>query len=67
MTGYEKRDHCGFFIITVFLVWIDSSMCAEYNGASFMKNTDHKPSYDYFYVLGVIHFFSENQYKVVCV
>ena len=37
VTGYEKRDHWGFFIKIEFLAWIDSSMCAEYNGASFMK------------------------------
>ena len=37
VTGYEKRDHLGFFMKTEFLVWIESSVCAEYNGASSMK------------------------------
>ena len=37
VTGYEKRDHLGFFIKNEFLAWIDSSMCAAYNGASSKK------------------------------
>ena len=52
VTCYEKRDHSGYFIKIEFLAWIDSSMCAESNGAGFMKNIDHKPSYDHFYALG---------------
>ena len=35
MTCSEKRDHLGYFI--KFLAWIDSFLCAESNGASFMK------------------------------
>ncbi|MCG8625417.1 MAG: hypothetical protein MJE68_25895 [Proteobacteria bacterium] len=53
MTCYEKRDHSpGYFIKIEFLAWIDSSMFAETSGAGFMKNIDHKPSYDHFYALG---------------
>ena len=37
VTGYEKRDHLGFFMKIEFLVWIKSSVCAEYNGTSVMK------------------------------
>ena len=37
VTCYEKRDHLGYFIKIEFLAWIDSSMCAESNGAIFMK------------------------------
>ena len=37
VTGYEKRDHWGFFKKIEFLVWIDSPMCAESNGASFKQ------------------------------
>ena len=37
VTCSEKRDHSGYFIKIEFLAWIDSSMCAESNGASFMK------------------------------
>ena len=33
----KKRDHSGYFIKIKFLAWINSSVCAEYNGASFMK------------------------------
>ena len=34
----RKRDHRGFFMkIEFFFVWIESSVCAEYSGASFMK------------------------------
>ena len=33
----EKRDHSRYFIKIEFLAWIDSFMCAESNGASFMK------------------------------
>ena len=47
VTGYEKRDHLGFFIKIEFLVWIDSSVCVVSR-----KNIDHKPSYDHFYELG---------------
>ena len=36
MTCYEKRDHSGYFIKIKFLAWIDSSVCTESNGASFM-------------------------------
>ena len=44
MTCYGKIDHLQFFIKTdhEVLAWIDSPMCAESNGASFMKNFDHK-------------------------
>ena len=38
MTCYEKRDHSGYFIEIEFLAWIDSSMCAESNGATFQVN-----------------------------
>ena len=37
VTCSEKRDHSGYFIKIEFLAWIDSFMCAESNGASFMK------------------------------
>ena len=37
MTCYGKIDHLQFFIKTEFLAWIGSSVCAESNGASFMK------------------------------
>ena len=37
VTCYEKIDHLQFFIKNEFLAWIDSPMCAESNGASFMK------------------------------
>ena len=37
MTCIEKRDHSGYLIKIEFLAWIDSSMCAESNGTSFMK------------------------------
>ena len=46
----EKRDQWGFNFDQN-LTWIDSSMCAEYNGTSFMKNIDHKLGYDHFYAL----------------
>ena len=55
VTGYEKMDQ--FFKKIEFLAWIDSSMCAESSGASFMKNIHHKWSYDHFMHLGrYIHF-----------
>ena len=37
VTCSEKRDHSGYFIKIEFLAWIDSFVCAESNGASFMK------------------------------
>ena len=37
-------------------------MCAESNGANFMKNIDHKWSYDHFYSL-----FLENELKFVLI
>jgi hypothetical protein len=37
VTCYEKRDRWGFFKKIEFLAWIDSSVCAESNVASFMK------------------------------
>ena len=37
VTCSEKRDHSGYFIKIEFLAWIDSFMCAESNGTSFMK------------------------------
>ena len=37
VTGYEKRDHLGFFIKIEFLACIDSSVCVEHNGESFKK------------------------------
>ena len=37
VTYYEKIDHLQFSIKTEFLAWIDSPMCAESYGASFMK------------------------------
>ena len=37
MTCYGKIDHLQFLIKTEFLAWNDSSVCAESNGASFMK------------------------------
>ena len=48
VTCSEKRDHSGYFIKIEFLAWIDSSVCAESNGACFMKNINHKLSYDHF-------------------
>ena len=42
VTCYGKIDNLQFFIKTEFLAWIDSPVCAESNGASFMKNIDHK-------------------------
>ena len=38
MTCSEKRDHLGYFIKIEFLAWIDSSVCTESNGVSFIKN-----------------------------
>ena len=37
MTCYGKFDHLQFFRKTEFLAWIDSSVCVESNGASFIK------------------------------
>ena len=61
VTGYEKRDHLGFFVKNEFLAWMDSSMCAAYNGSSSKKNIDHKLSYDHFYALWLIDSFSGNR------
>ena len=55
VTCYEKRDHLGFFIRTDLLACFNSSVSAEHNGASFMKNVDHKRSYDYFKALHEVH------------
>ena len=38
VTCYEKRDRLGFFVNSVFLVWIISSISIEFNGASLEKN-----------------------------
>ena len=39
VTRYEKRDRLGYFIDSLFLVWIVSavSISVESNGASFVK------------------------------
>ena len=37
MTRYEKRDRSGYFIDSLFLVWIASAISVESNGASFLK------------------------------
>ena len=37
MTGYEKRDHFGFFIKIEFLACMDSFVYAAYNGESSKK------------------------------
>ena len=37
MTGYEKRDHLGFFIKIEFLACMDSFVYAAYNGESSKK------------------------------
>ena len=37
MTRYEKRDRLGYFIDSLFLVWIVSAISVESNGASFLK------------------------------
>ena len=37
VTCSEKRDHSGYYIKIEFLAWIDSFMCAESNGTSFMR------------------------------
>ena len=42
VTCSEERDHLGYFIKIEFV-------CAESNDANFMKNIDHKLSYDQFY------------------
>ena len=34
---YEKRDRSGYFIDSLFLVWIVSAISVESNGASFVK------------------------------
>ena len=40
MTCSEKRDHSGYFLKIEFLAWIDSSVCTESNGASFIKKLE---------------------------
>ena len=47
-----NRDLTEIFMNTEILAWIDSSIYAEYNGASFKENIDHMWSYDHFYSLG---------------
>ena len=37
VTRYEKRDHLGYFIDSLFLVWIVCAISVESNGASFVK------------------------------
>ena len=37
MTRYEKRDRSGYFIDSLFLVWIVSAISVESNGASSVK------------------------------
>ena len=37
VTGYEKKDHLGFFIKIEFLACIDSSVRVEHNGEGFKK------------------------------
>ena len=37
VTRYEKRDRSGYFIDSLFLVWIVSAISVESNGASFVK------------------------------
>ena len=37
MTRYEKRDHLGYFIDSLFLVRIVSAISGESNGVSFVK------------------------------
>ena len=53
MTRYEKRDRLGYFIDSLFLVWIVSAMSVESNGASFVKKKRHKPSYKSFFTPGL--------------
>ena len=43
---------CDLLGIVEFLAWMDSPLCVEYNGKSFKKKDDHRPSYDQFWVLG---------------
>ena len=57
MTCSEKRDLTEIFMN---IACTDSSVYAEYNGASFKENIEHKWSYDHFYSLGWIESFSEN-------
>ena len=62
VTCYGKIDHLQFFIKTEFLPWIDSPMCAESSGASFIS---HKWSYDHFIMFsdatmfGFFHFLAQ--------
>ena len=37
VTCSDKRDHSGFFVNILFLIWIVSAMYVEYNGESSMK------------------------------
>ena len=37
VTRYEKRDRSGYYIDSLFLVWIVSAIIVESNGASFVK------------------------------
>ena len=37
VTSYEKRDRSGYFIDSLFLVWIVSAKSVVSNGASFVK------------------------------
>ena len=49
VTRYEKRDHLGFFFVdSVFLVWINSSISIEFNGASLKEKSTKEPSYHFF-------------------
>ena len=57
MTCSEKRDLTEIFMN---IACTDSSVYAEYNGATFKENIDHKWSYDHFYSLGWIESFPEN-------
>ena len=37
VTRYEKKDHSGYFIDSLFLVWIVSAISVESNSTSFVK------------------------------
>ena len=37
VTHYKKRDHSGYFIESLFLVWIVSAITVESNGVGFVK------------------------------
>ena len=37
VTGYDKRDHLGYFINNEILICIDNPFCVEYKGESFKR------------------------------